>query len=56
MWLERARLIFAFVRDIILFGGGLLFAVDEILVAGSADPQVLVLVAAMLGLGLIFRA
>lgn len=56
MWLERARQIFAFIRDVVLFGGGLFFAYNEILVASSADPQVLVLVAAMLGLGLIFRA
>lgn len=56
MWIERARQIFALVRDIILFGGGLVFAYNEIIVASAADPQVLILVAAMLGLGLIFRA
>jgi hypothetical protein len=54
--LEQLKSVFALVRDVFLLGGGLLFAYDEIMVAASADPQVLVLAAAMMGLGLIFRA
>lgn len=47
---------FSILRDALLFGGGLFFAFNEIIVASSADPQVLILVAGMLGLGAIFRA